>query len=58
MEKAKQQRSLERNYLSYLRLERGLSDNSLDAYKRDLEKLSSYLASKQKDFGTAKTTDL
>ncbi|MDP4219698.1 MAG: site-specific tyrosine recombinase XerD [Bacteroidota bacterium] len=58
MEKAKQQRSLERNYLSYLRLERGLSDNSLDAYKRDLEKLSSYLSSKQKDFGIAKTTDL
>lgn len=30
-------------YLTYLRIERGLSQNSLDAYKRDLEKLEMYL---------------
>ena len=30
-------------YLNYVKIERGLSKNSLDAYKRDLEKLQSYL---------------
>ncbi|MEP7234312.1 MAG: site-specific tyrosine recombinase XerD [Ignavibacteriota bacterium] len=50
--------SLERNYLSYLRLERGLADNSLEAYGRDLEKLGVFLSTKHRDFTTAKTTDL
>lgn len=48
----------ERDYLSYLRLERGLSDNSLDAYERDIDKLESYLASQKKNVHTAKTADL
>ncbi|HET6512623.1 MAG TPA: site-specific tyrosine recombinase XerD [Candidatus Kapabacteria bacterium] len=30
-------------YLNYVKIERGLSKNSIDAYKRDLEKLQSYL---------------
>lgn len=30
-------------YLNYVKIERGLSKNSIDAYKRDLEKLQNYL---------------
>ena len=30
-------------YLTYLRLERGLSKNSLEAYRRDIDKLEQYL---------------
>ncbi|MEI8135131.1 MAG: site-specific tyrosine recombinase XerD [bacterium] len=48
----------ERNYLAYLRIERGLSENSLDAYSRDLEKLRSFLESIQKEVASARTTDL
>ena len=58
MENQREPTPYERNYLSYLRLERGLSENSLDAYKRDLAKLGEFLSSGKKDFGTAKTTDL
>jgi len=58
MENPKQQTPHERNYLSYLRLERGLSDNSLDAYRRDIDKLTAFLSSKEKNIGTAKTSDL
>ncbi len=31
-------------YLNYLRIERGLSPNSLEAYERDIQKLESYIA--------------
>jgi integrase/recombinase XerD len=31
-------------YLNYLRIERGLSPNSLEAYQRDIQKLESYIA--------------
>jgi integrase/recombinase XerD len=58
VKKEQKQSPQERNYLSYLRLERGLSDNSLDAYTRDLDKLTSFLASANKNFQTAKTADL
>jgi integrase/recombinase XerD len=30
-------------YMNYVKIERGLSNNSIDAYKRDLEKLQNYL---------------
>jgi integrase/recombinase XerD len=49
---------LTRDYLSHLKLERGLSGNSLDAYKRDIERLSVFLSSQSKSYETAKTSDL
>jgi integrase/recombinase XerD len=49
---------LTRDYLSHLKLERGLSGNSLDAYKRDIERLSGFLSSRSKSYETAKTSDL
>lgn len=58
MGNTKKPEPLERNYLSYLRLERGLSKNSLDAYSRDISKLTSFLAAKNKTFETAKTIEL
>ena len=49
---------LTRDYLSHLKLERGLSGNSLDAYKRDIERLSAFLSARSKSYETAKTSDL
>jgi integrase/recombinase XerD len=48
----------ERSYLSYLKIERGLSGNSLDAYGRDIAKLSSFLEDHNKNVATATTKDL
>ena len=36
-------------YLRYLKLQRGLSENTLEAYRRDVEKLLNYLTEEQKD---------
>ena len=58
MQKENQRTPVERNYLSYLRLERGLSENSLDAYGHDLDKLTAYLDSQNKTFHSARTTDI
>ena len=38
-----------KGYMRYLKLQRGMSGNTLDAYQRDLQKLLDYLASEQKD---------
>jgi integrase/recombinase XerD len=47
-----------RNYLAYLKTERGLSGNSLDAYKHDITKLTTFLSEQNQTFHSAKTKDL
>lgn len=39
-----------RRYIAYLKLEKGLSSNTLDAYERDLQKLLNYYADEGIDF--------
>ena len=50
--------SLLRRYNQYLRLERAFSDNTLDAYQKDLEKLFNYYEAEGIDFRTATTEQL
>jgi integrase/recombinase XerD len=45
-------------FLSYLRVERGLSENSLIAYKNDLEKLAGFAGSLGKDLLSIERDDL
>ena len=45
-------------YLRYLKLQRGYSKNTLDAYRLDLEKLTSYLAGEGKEVTDVQLTDL
>ena len=45
----KSQTNLVRSYQRYLKLQRGFSPNTLDAYRRDLHKLLSYLEKEGKD---------
>ncbi len=46
-----------RSFLLYLASERGLAENSLHAYRRDLEDLGDYFASVHHDFSSAKVDD-
>lgn len=46
-----------RAFLLHLASERGLADNSLHAYRRDLEDLDRFLATRSKDFISADTDD-
>ena len=39
-----------RRYITYLKLEKGFSPNTLDAYQRDLQKLLNYYADEGIDF--------
>ncbi len=55
---AREPRSLIATYLHFLRIERGLSPNSLEAYERDLKKLESFLAPFKVPVERAKSSDL
>jgi len=46
------------DFLSYLRVERGLSANTINAYKLDLDKLRRYLTGIEKEILTAEREDL
>jgi integrase/recombinase XerD len=54
----KAKRSSVELYLSYLKLERGLSKNSLDAYRRDLTKLEEFLSIEKKQIVRTTNRDL
>ena len=47
-----------RSYQRYLKLQRGFSANTLDAYQRDLQKLLDYLAQEGKSVQEVKLEDL
>lgn len=51
-------RDLGKAFLDYLRVERGLSANTLEAYGRDLEKLKSFSEAGQRDLLTLERQDL
>ncbi len=54
----KSQTNLVRSYQRYLKLQRGFSPNTLDAYRRDLQKLLSYLEKEEKDVWEVQLDDL
>ena len=43
------EKDIVKNYVRYLKLQRNMSGNTLDAYQRDLRKLLDYLEAEQKD---------
>jgi len=51
-------RRLVERYLDHLAVERGLSGNSVAAYRRDLVRLGAALAEEGRDLATARPTDL
>ncbi|MBI4751578.1 MAG: site-specific tyrosine recombinase XerD [Acidobacteria bacterium] len=51
-------RDLGKAFLDYLRVERGLSVNTLEAYGRDLEKLKGFSDARQRDLLTLERQDL
>ena len=46
------------SYLDQLRIERGLSSNSISSYARDLQKFEAFLQAKNRDFETLSPQDL
>ena len=46
------------SYLDHLRIERGLSSNSISAYSRDLGKFSEFLTNSKRNFADLSTQDL
>ena len=46
-----------KNFKSYLKIERGLSKNSIDNYAFDIEKLSNYLSDNNIDISPVKIDD-
>ena len=51
-------RDLGRDYLRYLRVERGLSPNTLEAYERDLNKLMKFAAAREREALTLERADV
>ena len=49
---------IERNFLNYLRVERGLSSNTLAAYKSDLDKLRKHASAIGKDLLSIERADI
>src|SRR5436190_3863075 len=47
-----------RSFLMHLASERGLAENSLHAYRRDLESVERFLADRNKTLGSAQADDL
>lgn len=47
-----------RNYLTFLQVERGLSENTRQAYKRDLGQLAAYLSGREKNPMSCESNDL
>ena len=45
----KMEKDIVKNYVRYLKLQRNMSGNTLDAYQRDLQKLLDYLKNEEKD---------
>lgn len=54
----KEQKDIVKSYQRYLKLQRGFSANTLDAYRRDLEKLLAYLEREEKHVLDVQLTDL
>jgi integrase/recombinase XerD len=52
------EKDIVRSYVRYLKLQRNMSGNTLDAYQRDLQKLLDYLAHEDKDVFEVKLEDL
>ncbi len=46
------------NYLNHLRIERGLAENTLQSYERDLRKLGEYLKANRLNFDQLKSDDI
>lgn len=51
-------RDIVKEFLDYLRVERGLSANTLEAYRRDLAKLAQFAAARQKEVLTLERSDI
>ena len=52
------EKDIVKSYLRYLKLQRGMSGNTLDAYQHDLRKLLDYLKGEEKDVREATLEDL
>ena len=52
------EKDIVKGYIRYLKLQRGMSGNTLDAYQRDLRKLLDYLEREQKDVREVTLEDL
>lgn len=52
------QRDLGKEFLTYVRVEKGLSQNTLEAYDRDLKKLITFAGARDKDYATLERADV